>query len=80
MLAIGDKQAINATFVLIDHGETTRSIPPVYFPSSFSLRAIPKHFLNADKSVKTIKEIRFPNFESLKKELRLNGNFFGSIN
>ena len=58
----GYKQLIVATFVitldgrfllmqLIYDGKTTRSIPRVYFPTSFSLSANAKHFLNTDESV-----------------------------
>ena len=58
----GDKQSITATLVVTLHGrfllmqliydgKTRRSIPRVDFPSSFSLSANAKQFLNADEPV-----------------------------
>lgn len=59
LVGLGDKRSINATFVvtlygrflpmqLIYDGKTTGSIHRVDFPSSFSLSANPKHFLNPE--------------------------------
>ena len=69
----GDKRLISTTFLimldginkfllmqLIYDGKTTRIMPSVDFPSSFSLNANLKWFLNADESVKIIKKILVP--------------------
>ena len=69
----GDKRLISTTFLimldginkfllmqLIYDGKTTRIMPSVDFPSSFSLSANLKGFLNADESVKIIKKILVP--------------------
>ena len=69
----GDKRLISTAFLimldginkfllmqLIYDGKTTRIMPSVDFPCSFSLNANLKGFLNADESVKIIKKILVP--------------------
>ena len=53
---------------LIYDGKTIRIMPSVDYPSSFSVSANPKRFLNADESVKIIKKILVPYIKSLRKE------------
>ena len=53
---------------LIYDGKTIRIMPSIDFPSSFSVSANPKRFLNADESVKIIKKIIVPYIKSLRKE------------
>ena len=53
---------------LIYDGKTIRIMPSVDYPSSFSVSANPKRFLNADESVKIIKKIIVPYIKSLRKE------------
>ena len=83
----GDKGLISTTFLITLEGfnkflpmqliydEKTKLLPSVVFPSSFSLSANPKSFLNADKSVKIIKEIRVQYFKLQRKELELDEKF-----
>ena len=83
----GDKGLISTTFLITLEGinkflpmqliydEKTKLLPSVDFLSSFSLSANPKSFLNADKSVKIIQEIRVQYFKLQRKELELDGKF-----
>ena len=45
---------------LIYGGKTTRSLPPVEFPKSFSHSINPAHYSNTEESIKIIKEIIVP--------------------
>ena len=58
-------------FQLIYGGKTTRSLPPVSFPESFSLSVNPKHFSNTNEVIKHIKEIVVPYVNQQRKELQL---------
>ena len=53
---------------LIYDGKTIRIMPSIDFPSSFSVSANPKRFLNVDESVKIIKKIIVPYIKLLRKE------------
>ena len=57
------------------YDEKTKLLPSVDFPSSFSLSADLKSFLNADRSVKIIKEIRVQYSKLQRKELELDEKF-----
>ena len=63
-----EKRMITATFTitldghflpvqLIYGGKTSKSLPRVNFPKSFSLSANPKHYSNEQESIKVLKEI-----------------------
>ena len=66
-----DKRMITATFTitldglflppqLIYSGKTTKSLPRVEFPSSFSLSVNEKHYSNETESIKVLEEIVIP--------------------
>ena len=83
----GGKELINTTFLITLKGinkfppmqliydEKTKILPSVDFPSSFSLSANLKSFLNADRSVKIIKKICVQYFKLQRKELKLDEKF-----
>ena len=63
-----DKRMITATFVitltgnflliqLIYGGKTTKSLPPVKFPSEFHVTANPKHYSNEKESLEMMEQI-----------------------
>ena len=45
---------------LIYGGKTSKSLPRVNFPKSFSLSANPKHYSNEQESIKVLEEIIIP--------------------
>ena len=66
-----EKRMITATFTtildghflpvqLIYGGKTSKSLPRVNFPKSFSLSANPKHYSNEQESIKVLEEIIIP--------------------
>ena len=66
-----DKRMITATFIitldgqflpmqLIYAGKTTKCLPRVKFPSSFSLSFNPKHYSNEEESIKVLNDIVIP--------------------
>ena len=66
-----EKRRITATFTitldghflpvqLIYGGKTSKSLPRVNFPKSFSLSANPKHYSNEQESIKVLEEIIIP--------------------
>ena len=66
-----EKRVITATFTitldgpllpvqLIYGGKTSKSLPGVNFPKSFSLSANRKHYSNEQESIKVLKEIIIP--------------------
>ena len=76
-----DKRSITGTFVitldgrflamqLIYGGKTQQSFPRFIFPDGFSPSCNPKHFSNAEESVKIIKEVLLPYIEDQRKKLR----------
>ena len=78
-----DKRSITATFTVtldgrilpfqvIYGGKTTRSLPSVSFPESFSLRVNEKHFGNTDEVIKHLMEIVVPYVNQQRKELLLH--------
>ena len=56
-----------------------RSIPKIKFPKSFSLSANPTHFSNETESLKLMKEIVIPYFQTERKKLGLAANHSGLI-
>ena len=87
---VSDKRMITATFTisldgkflpiqLIYAGKTERSIPKIKFPKSFSLSANPTHFSNETESLKLMKEIVIPYFQTERKKLGLAANHSGLI-
>ena len=87
---VSDKRMITATFTisldgkflpiqLIYAGKMERSIPKIKFPKSFSLSANPTHFSNETESLKLMKEIVIPYFQTERKKLGLAANHSGLI-
>ena len=87
---VSDKRMITATFSisldgkflpiqLIYAGKTERSIPKIKFPKSFLLSANPTHFSNETESLKLMKEIVIPYFQTERKKLGLAANHSGLI-
>ena len=87
---VSDKPMITATFTilldgkfvpiqLIYAGKTERSIPKIKIPKSFSLSANPTHFSNEIESLKLMKEIVIPYFQTERKKLGLATNHSGLI-
>ena len=87
---VSDKRMITATFTisldgkflpiqLIYAGKTERSIPKIKFPKSFSLSTNPTHFSNETESLKLMKEIVIPYFQTERKKLGLAANHSGLI-
>ena len=84
---VSDQRMITATFtisldgkfLLIYAGKTERSIPKIKFPKSFSLSASPAHFSNETESLKLMKEIVIPYFQTERKKLGLAANHSGLI-
>ena len=77
-----DKRMITATFTitldgkflpiqLIYGGKTSKSLPRVKFPPSFSLSVNSKHYSNETESIKVIEEILVPYIEEERKILDL---------
>ena len=60
---------------LIYGGKTSKSIPPVKFPETFSLSANPKHYSNEAEALKHLEEILIPYFEAERKNLGLPENY-----
>ena len=87
---VSDKRMITATFTisldgkflpiqLIYAGKTERSIPKIKFTKSFLLSTNPTHFSNETESLKLMKEIVIPYFQTERKKLGLAANHSGSI-
>ena len=54
---------------LIHGGKTSKSLPTVNFPKSFSLSANPKHYSNEQESIKVLEEIIIPYVKKDRKRL-----------
>ena len=75
-----EKRMITATFTtildghflpvqLIYGGKTSKSLPRVNFPKSFSLSANPKHYSNEQESIKVLEEIIIPYIKKERERL-----------
>ena len=75
-----EKRMITATFTitldghflplqLIHGGKTSKSLPTVNFPKSFSLNANPKHCSNEQESIKVLEEIIIPYVKKEREQL-----------
>ena len=75
-----EKRIITATFTitldghflpvqLIYGGKTSKSLPRVNFPKSFSLSANPKHYSNEQESIKVLEEIIIPYIKKESEQL-----------
>ena len=64
---------------LIYAGKTERGIPNIKFTKSFSLSTNPTHFSNETESLKLMKEIAIPYFQTERKKLGLAANHSGLI-
>ena len=75
-----EKRRITATFTitldghflpvqLIYGGKTSKSLPRVNFPKSFSLSANPKHYSNEQESIKVLEEIIIPYVKKVRERL-----------
>ena len=78
-----DKRMITTTFVitltgdflpvqLIYGGKTTKSLPPVKFPSEFHVTANPKHYSNEKESLEMMEQIVIPYEKKERQRLGLS--------
>ena len=56
---------------LIYGGKTSKSLPRVNFPKSFSLSANPKHYSNEQESIKVLEEIIIPYVKKERERLEM---------
>ena len=57
---------------LIYAGKTTKRLPRVQFPASFSLSFNPKHYNNEEESIKVLSDIVIPYVAKEREKLGLN--------